>query len=60
MVTWKVYPLILAEESFVTAEFASNRLYQIMYKNNVRVWDENVLKFANEFCNKIKGMHLIN
>jgi hypothetical protein len=48
------------DESFVTAEFSCNKLYQIMYKNNVRVWDDEILNFANTFCNKIKGMHLIN
>lgn len=47
------------DDSFITAEFRYGTLHQLMYKNNVRVRDAELVKLATDYCNKIKNMHLI-
>ena len=46
-------------ESFITAECRTNGLNQIMYKNNVPVSNKDLVAYATEFCDKIRGMHLV-
>ncbi len=42
------------EHSFVTAEYAHDRLNQIFYKNNRAVHDKEILNIANAYCEKLK------
>ena len=42
------------EHSFVTAEYAHDRLNQIFYKNNRAVHDKEILNIANTYCEKLK------
>lgn len=38
------------ETSFVTAEYKDNRINQLFYKNNMPVWNTQIIDFANDFC----------
>ena len=42
------------EHSFITAEYAYNRLNQIFYKNNRSVSDKEILDIAKNFCERLK------
>ena len=42
------------EHSFITAEYAYNRLNQIFYKNNRSVSDKEILDIAKNFCDRLK------
>lgn len=42
------------EESFVTAEYSQQRLYQIKARNNNPVYKEEILDYARKFCDILK------
>ena len=41
-------------ESLITCEYSQEQLYQIKAKNNKTVNDDEILAFANKFCNILK------
>lgn len=41
------------ENSYITAEFRHDRLYQIFYRYNNKVHDTNELDYAKKFCNML-------
>ena len=48
------------ENSYITAEFRHDRLYQIFYRYNNKVHDKNEIDYAKKFCNILsKNKHKI-
>ncbi|WP_286077800.1 PcfJ domain-containing protein [Thomasclavelia cocleata] len=41
-------------ESYITAEYRNGSIGQIMYKNNIRVDDNDIIDYCKVICNKIK------
>lgn len=42
------------DESYITAEYYDGHVGQVMYKNNIRVDDDDILNYCKVICNKIK------
>lgn len=42
------------DESYITAEYRNGRVGQVMYKNNIRVTDKDMLNYCQVICNRIK------